>query len=145
MHLEEKDGGYHIVDMGPLSIRDAAMWRELLTNDADYWKDKPIKTVLWDVASWSHQAGYAVDEEALCNHADFKSLICQLKFNNGDRSYAGAEAEMEQWLKTNSPIDLRNAYMSINKNRNVTKGTIHGENIDHLLMRAMGVRPEDYF
>src|SRR5262249_8271941 len=52
IHVEEDENGkINILDMGPLSIRDAAMWRNKLDIDQDYWKDKQVKTILWDVDS----------------------------------------------------------------------------------------------
>lgn len=108
--LEEANGTLNIISVGPLTIKEASFWRKKLNNDNNYWQEQKFKLLLWDVKTRTVQAGFQAD---LRDHVDFNTLIGQLKFLNGDGSYQYNHPHMIQWIKSNHPSLLNEAFEHI--------------------------------
>lgn len=142
IHIIQKEDGYRIIDMGPLSLRDAAMWKEKLTCDDSYWSQHKVKTVLWDIASQSVQAGFQLDQRKLRFNPDFQKLICQLKFLDGDGFLGNLQESASAWIENNDPLLLKEAFDVIQAQRGRDAKTGISE-MDNLLLELAGIHFEE--
>ena len=114
---ENGEGVLEILHVGPLLLQEAADWRKRLGSFKDSWATAPVKVFLWNVKSHTVQAGFTQDLHKIRAHADFKLLIGQLKFLNGDVNYGKQQTEMEVWLRANDPQKMEIAFRSLHATR----------------------------
>jgi Protein of unknown function (DUF3638) len=139
VHLKINNGKAEILNMGPLSAREASQWRTKL--ESHVWTSEDVKTILWNPYTQSESAGYPIDAQLLKNNSDFKTLICQLKFLNGDVKYPESSDELAAWIKAHDPVDLHDAFDSIHRERGIEP--FQGKDIDNIFINLRNLPYEE--
>ncbi len=146
IHLKQNaHGKYEIEHMGPLSLRDSAMWREKLSSDDEFWQGQTTKTILWDVSSRTVQAGCPIDQNILREIPDLNLLIGQLKLLDGQTDLIPSEEKViEKWLlgKKMNAIDVKKAFEFIFEARKKPNSELNGSIVQNLFL---DVTPDDPF
>ncbi len=118
VHFQMEENGFlKLLKMGPLSVKDTALWRMLLPPNKLYWEKQSIKTVLWDISTRTVVAGCPIDQNHLRIHSDMQLLIGQLKLLDGDVHLSFESEYVLQWLKQVNADEVQSAFETIHRNR----------------------------